>query len=105
MPKYPKNKKGKQPLRPQRGPDGRWKSLRPEPDPPDDQRAEAHLVTTIDEDPVTAGGLVIREPSPARALLSIKQAARRVPRQGLSSSGERTAPVDQASSDPDRTRA
>src|SRR5258706_13962296 len=63
MPKYPKNKKGKQPLRPKRGLDGRWIS-RPDPDPPDDQGAIAHSVNPTDETPVMAGGLVIREPNP-----------------------------------------
>jgi len=53
MPKYPRNKKGKQPLRP-RGLGGRWTS-RPDPDPPDDQGAEAHSVTESDDKPVTAG--------------------------------------------------
>ena len=64
MPKYPKNKKGKQPLRPTQGPDRQWTSLHPDPDPPDDQGAKAHLVAILDETPVMAGGLVIREPSP-----------------------------------------
>ena len=63
MPKYPKNKKGKQPLRTSRGLDGRWLA-RPDPDPPDDQGAQAHLTNMADETPVTAGGLVIREPNP-----------------------------------------
>jgi hypothetical protein len=65
MSKTPRNNKHKQPLRPRRGPDGRWLAPPPDPEPPDDQGAEsAHLVTIPDEMPVTAGGLVIREPSP-----------------------------------------
>src|SRR5258706_4515003 len=63
MPKYPKNKKGKQPLRPKRGLDGQWISC-PDPDPPDDQGVIAHSVNPTDEMPVMAGGLVIRERSP-----------------------------------------
>ncbi len=63
MPKYPKNKKGKQPLRPKRGLDRRWISC-PDPDPPDDQGAIAHSVNPTDKTPVMAGGLVIREPNP-----------------------------------------
>ena len=63
MPKNARNKKGKQPLRPVRGPDGRW-VRRPDPEPPDDQGAEAQLVTSIEEAPITARGLVIREPIP-----------------------------------------
>jgi hypothetical protein len=40
-------------------------SSTPDPEPPDDQGAESsHLVAVPDETPVTAGGLVIREPSP-----------------------------------------
>jgi hypothetical protein len=65
MPKNSRTKKGKQPLHPRRGPDGRWLAPPPDPEPPDDQGAEsAHLVTIPDETPVTTGGLVIREPSP-----------------------------------------
>jgi hypothetical protein len=67
MPKNSRTKKGKQPLRPRRGPDGRWLAPSPDPEPPDDQdqgAESAHLVTIPDETPVTAGGLVIREPSP-----------------------------------------
>jgi len=60
MPKYPKNQKGKQPLSPRRGSDGRWPRLPPEPDPPDDREEKS----SADEAPVTMGGLVIREPSP-----------------------------------------
>ena len=71
MPKYPKNKKGKQPLRPRRGPDGRWIPPPPDPEPPDDQSADQSVRQTapIDEGPVTARGLVIREPSPRRPTL------------------------------------
>lgn len=65
MPKNPSNKKGKKPIRPRRGAGGRWAAPSPEPDPPDDLEAEyASLVAAEDEIPVTAGGLVIREPSP-----------------------------------------
>jgi hypothetical protein len=60
MPKYPRKKKGKQPLRPKRGPDGRWLAPPPEPDPPDDQDGNV----SAEDAPVTMGGLVIREPSP-----------------------------------------
>ena len=66
MPKQ-SNKKGKKPLRPRRGPDGRWTAPSPDPDPPDDQGVvSAPLITMGDDDeiPVTAGGLVIREPAP-----------------------------------------
>lgn len=37
---------------------------RPDPEPPDDQGAEAQLVTHIEEAPITTRGLLIREPSP-----------------------------------------
>src|SRR5258706_11468867 len=63
MPKNPQDRKGKQPLRPMRGPDWRW-VRRPDPEPPDGQGARAPRTTPIDEMPVTAGGLVIREPNP-----------------------------------------
>ena len=71
----PKNtrKKGKQPLRPKRGTDGRWIPPSPDPDPPDDQgvdATEAHLADETNELPVTAGGLVIREPSPTPRTVS-----------------------------------
>jgi hypothetical protein len=65
MSKTPCNNKHKQPLHPRRGPDGRWLTPPPNPEPPDNQGAEsAHLVMIPNEMPVTAGGLVIREPSP-----------------------------------------
>jgi len=57
MPKYPKNRKGKKPIRPKRGPDGRWISLPPEPNPLDD--TEENI--PADKALVTMGGLVIRE--------------------------------------------
>ena len=63
MPKYPKNKKGKQPLRTRRGPDGRWIPPLPDPEPPDKHNDQGASVRAH-ETPVTAGGLVIREPSP-----------------------------------------
>ena len=68
MPKQPNNKKGKKPIRPQRGPNGRWLPASPDPadaEPPDDQElALAILAAVEDEVPVTAGGLVIQELSP-----------------------------------------
>ena len=60
MPKYPKNKKGKQPLRTRRGPDGRWIPPLPDPEPPDDHDDQGASVRAR-ETPVTAGGLAIRE--------------------------------------------
>jgi len=66
MPKQTKSKKGKQRLRPRRGLDGRWIAPSPDPEPPDTVAAEGEtrLIAAADEIPVTAGGLVIREPSP-----------------------------------------
>ena len=63
MPRYPKNKKGKQPLQTQQGPDGRWKDPPPDPEPPDDHNGQGASVRAH-ETPVMAGGLVIKEPSP-----------------------------------------
>src|SRR5258708_10434608 len=66
MKRITRNKKGKQPIRPRRGPDGRWLVQSPEPEPPDDQEAAYAALSADrgDEAPITAGGLVIREPSP-----------------------------------------
>ena len=63
--------KGKKPLRPRRGPDGRWIPPPPDPEPPDDQGVgqDAHAAASVSETPVTAGGLVIRDVSPRRRLL------------------------------------
>ena len=52
---------------------------RPDPEPPDDQGAEAQLVTHIEEAPITARGLVIREPSP-QAPVVVQWSAQRAPR-------------------------
>ena len=71
MPKYPRNKKGKRPLRPRRGPDGRWIPPPPDPEPPDDQGVgqDAHVAASVSETPVMVGGLVIRDGSPHSCLL------------------------------------
>jgi hypothetical protein len=67
MQRTPRNKQGKQPLRPKRGPDGRWLAPPPDPEPPDKQGAEkvAHLHKVTDDMPVTGGGLVIGRPTPS----------------------------------------
>ena len=82
MPETPRNKQGKQPAPSRRGPDGRWFAPPPDPEPPDDQgeAGNAHLVTTPDKIPVTAGGLVIRGPSPHPRTLeySVNHQARKI---------------------------
>ena len=90
MPKN--NKKGKKPMRPQRGPHGQWIPASPDPDPPDDQElALAILAAAQDEIPVTAGGLVIREPEPRpRAPVSPQPVAS--PTRLVIDNGEDTAP-------------
>jgi hypothetical protein len=67
MQRAPRNKQGKQPLRPKRGPDGRWFAPPPDPEPPDKRGAEkvAHLHKVTDDMSVTAGGLVIGRPTPS----------------------------------------
>ena len=71
MPKYPKNKKGKRPLKPQRGLDRQWIPPLPDPEPPDNQGVGqgAHTAASVSETPVMVGELVIRDVSPCCPLL------------------------------------
>ena len=59
------------PLKPRRGPDGRWIPPLPDPKPPDDQGVcqGAHAAASVSETPVTAGGIVITDVSPRRRML------------------------------------
>ena len=102
MPKYPKNKKGKRPLRPQRGPGGRWIPPPPDPEPPDDQGVgqDAHTAASVSETPVTAGGLVIRDVSPRRPLLGppVSTTTSEVLVRSARDDGRETAPPHRSSS-------
>ena len=89
MPKNSRNRKGKRPIRPMRGPDGRWVS-RPDPEPPDDALQD-------EEAPITAGGLVIREPNPR------SRAEERSPSTTMSSQDE--APAVRPASNSGRSNA